>query len=350
MTQTNIEVNIEPSGEAGPDIVSGHQQSTQPLGRQQDANTPSPGAEHHDSEHQSAPTEGAGGAQPGVEEVSLGSSLQINNSLGHVVEYLVCLKKFRDSEGGTNRPISDPLIELVLFSPLRALMFIKLSILFSIFVSLLLCVPELLMSRINNFPCEKCLKVITMWLFVYRMIVLSQFTFRVLFFYIFSQLDNKTSQEVIYCMYVITQGRGWVMSRKLTSFSYFWYGLGMILHRLPNMCNRRWLYAFIFYILSVNVLRFAVTVILYYVTFPPSHETAKRLHLGAHLVMPKCSYKEAKLESKPLKSVTCGICLDDFADEDILRLLTCAHGFHANCIDLWLSRSVNCPLCMKTLI
>ncbi|UKJ88111.1 hypothetical protein MACJ_000554 [Theileria orientalis] len=350
MTQADIELNIDAIGEAGPDFISEQERSTQAPGDQQDVNTQSPDAAHPNNQLQSAPTQGPGPEQPSAEQVNLGSSLQINNSLGHVVEYLVCLKKFRDSEGGANRSMSDPLIELVLFSPFRALMFIKLSILFSIFVSLLLCVPEILVSRLNNFPCEKCLKVITVWLFVYRMIVLSQFTFRVLFFYIFSQLDNKASQEVIYCMYVITQGRGWVMSRKLTSFSYFWYGLGMILHRLPNMCNRRWLYAFIFYILSVNVMRFAVTVILYYITFPPSHETAKRLHIGAHLVLPKCSYKQARLESKHLKSVTCGICLEDFTDEDILRLLTCSHGFHANCIDLWLSRSVNCPLCMKTLI
>lgn len=45
----------------------------------------------------------------------------------------------------------------------------------------------------------------------------------------------------------------------------------------------------------------------------------------------------------------CGICLDDFADDQVLRLLPCHHYFHPQCIDKWFATcaygSRPCPLC-----
>ncbi|EAN33935.1 Ring finger domain protein [Theileria parva strain Muguga] len=283
----------------------------------------------------------------GVDEGSLGSSLEVRNRVfGGVVEYFICLKKFRAADVTARQAPSDPLMELVLLSPRRSLIFIRFSILFSIFISVMLLLPDLIIAKFDQFSCQNCFKILNTWLYVYRMVLLMQFSFRVLFYCIFSQLTNQENQEIIYCTSVITQGRGWSYSRKLTSFSYFWYGAGMILHRVPNVCNKRWLYAFIFYVLSANVLRFAFTVVLYYYTFPPSHGTARKITGYTSIVLPKISYKNAL----HLKSTCCGICLDDFAAEDMLRVLHCSHGFHTKCIDLWLSRSVVCPLCMKTLI
>ncbi|KDD77015.1 hypothetical protein H632_c39p0, partial [Helicosporidium sp. ATCC 50920] len=43
---------------------------------------------------------------------------------------------------------------------------------------------------------------------------------------------------------------------------------------------------------------------------------------------------------------TCVVCLDNYRDGDALRVLPCAHRFHAACIDQWLtSRPPLCPLC-----
>lgn len=42
----------------------------------------------------------------------------------------------------------------------------------------------------------------------------------------------------------------------------------------------------------------------------------------------------------------CSICLDDFDDEDEVRMLFCKHVFHKNCVDKWLiENNVTCPLC-----
>jgi hypothetical protein len=42
----------------------------------------------------------------------------------------------------------------------------------------------------------------------------------------------------------------------------------------------------------------------------------------------------------------CTVCLGEFQDGELLRLLPkCAHAFHVECIDTWLRAHVSCPLC-----
>ena len=45
---------------------------------------------------------------------------------------------------------------------------------------------------------------------------------------------------------------------------------------------------------------------------------------------------------------TCAVCLEDYVDGEKLRLLPCEHGYHARCIDLWLTKTDSvCPQCRK---
>jgi len=48
----------------------------------------------------------------------------------------------------------------------------------------------------------------------------------------------------------------------------------------------------------------------------------------------------------PMSQTRCTICLEEFHEGDNLRVLRCAHVFHATCVDHWLSHSATCPLCM----
>merc|ERR1719152_70395 len=42
----------------------------------------------------------------------------------------------------------------------------------------------------------------------------------------------------------------------------------------------------------------------------------------------------------------CPICLSDFAASDNIRQLPgCGHCFHQSCVDLWLIRRPDCPMC-----
>lgn len=47
----------------------------------------------------------------------------------------------------------------------------------------------------------------------------------------------------------------------------------------------------------------------------------------------------------PVKDDLCSICVDTFAANDYVRHLECGHTFHRECIDLWLLRRAECPLC-----
>ena len=55
-----------------------------------------------------------------------------------------------------------------------------------------------------------------------------------------------------------------------------------------------------------------------------------------------------KYNSKKEASDNCVICVDEFIEEDQVRVLPCSHIFHPQCIDEWLvNHSSLCPLCKK---
>ncbi|CAN6541520.1 unnamed protein product [Malus baccata var. baccata] len=43
---------------------------------------------------------------------------------------------------------------------------------------------------------------------------------------------------------------------------------------------------------------------------------------------------------------TCAICLENYKDSEILKVLPCQHEFHSSCVDSWLRKwARNCPVC-----
>lgn len=62
---------------------------------------------------------------------------------------------------------------------------------------------------------------------------------------------------------------------------------------------------------------------------------------------PYSSVKDFRREKYGLE---CAICLSEFEDESILKLLNiCYHVFHQECIDLWLEMHKTCPVCRREL-
>lgn len=48
----------------------------------------------------------------------------------------------------------------------------------------------------------------------------------------------------------------------------------------------------------------------------------------------------------PIASSCCSICLGEYKDDEMMRLLFgCGHFFHQKCIDPWLTRHSTCPVC-----
>ena len=50
-------------------------------------------------------------------------------------------------------------------------------------------------------------------------------------------------------------------------------------------------------------------------------------------------------------SLECAVCLNEFEDDETLRLLPkCSHVFHTECIDAWLASHNTCPVCRANLV
>uniref|UniRef100_A0A182Q6B6 RING-type domain-containing protein n=1 Tax=Anopheles farauti TaxID=69004 RepID=A0A182Q6B6_9DIPT len=55
--------------------------------------------------------------------------------------------------------------------------------------------------------------------------------------------------------------------------------------------------------------------------------------------------------AKGMSFETCAICLEDFVENERLRVLPCRHAYHAICIDPWLTKNRRvCPICKRRVI
>jgi len=57
------------------------------------------------------------------------------------------------------------------------------------------------------------------------------------------------------------------------------------------------------------------------------------------------SYKKS---DKSDDKSSCNICLSEFDEGEKIRTLPCFHSFHTNCIDNWLNRKAECPVCRSS--
>lgn len=68
------------------------------------------------------------------------------------------------------------------------------------------------------------------------------------------------------------------------------------------------------------------------------------------LAFPTLVYSNVKHLRQENTDLECAICLSEFQDVSVLRLLTvCYHVFHQECIDLWLESHTSCPVCRANL-
>ncbi|XP_023688897.1 E3 ubiquitin-protein ligase RNF43 [Paramormyrops kingsleyae] len=54
--------------------------------------------------------------------------------------------------------------------------------------------------------------------------------------------------------------------------------------------------------------------------------------------------------SSSSSSPMCAICLEEFLDGQNLRIISCSHEFHKECVDPWLLQHRTCPLCMHNIM
>ncbi|XP_011084385.1 RING-H2 finger protein ATL70-like [Sesamum indicum] len=64
---------------------------------------------------------------------------------------------------------------------------------------------------------------------------------------------------------------------------------------------------------------------------------------------PHYTYSQVKPHKGEMTASACSICLVDYKDNDVLRLLPeCGHLFHLNCVDPWLMLNPTCPICRNS--
>ena len=64
---------------------------------------------------------------------------------------------------------------------------------------------------------------------------------------------------------------------------------------------------------------------------------------------PSLLYSKTKLGGSSSSSCSCcSICLMDYKESDLVRMLPgCDHFFHVKCVDPWLRMNLTCPICRK---
>ncbi|XP_010921645.1 RING-H2 finger protein ATL5-like [Elaeis guineensis] len=74
----------------------------------------------------------------------------------------------------------------------------------------------------------------------------------------------------------------------------------------------------------------------------PTTTGDNRLDSAVPSSLPVFVYSTADHEGK----MECSLCLTEFKDGEVGRFLPrCCHGFHRDCIDVWLNAHSTCPLC-----
>lgn len=86
-------------------------------------------------------------------------------------------------------------------------------------------------------------------------------------------------------------------------------------------------------------------------TQPDDHSIVVGLDDATLRSFPKLLYAQAKLHkaANSTASCCCSICLADYKDRDLMRLLPdCGHLFHLKCVDPWLRLNSTCPMCRSS--
>ncbi|OZJ06070.1 hypothetical protein BZG36_01067 [Bifiguratus adelaidae] len=73
----------------------------------------------------------------------------------------------------------------------------------------------------------------------------------------------------------------------------------------------------------------------------------KNRHPEPSAPAPKHGPSEYRL---PAQDAVCAICICDYEQGDLLRLLPCRHHFHQSCVDEWMSLNRACPLCKQSAV
>lgn len=65
------------------------------------------------------------------------------------------------------------------------------------------------------------------------------------------------------------------------------------------------------------------------------------------------TYRQPKVRCDPTQTMeteSCAVCLEQYNNNQCLRVLPCLHEFHRDCVDPWLLLQQTCPLCKRSVL
>ena len=77
------------------------------------------------------------------------------------------------------------------------------------------------------------------------------------------------------------------------------------------------------------------------ITRPTAHHSA----IGLGLRQDQINRLPSQSLDETIAGDTCPVCMDDMATNNEVRRLPCLHVLHKGCIDPWLKKSKECPIC-----
>ncbi|GAB4853010.1 hypothetical protein Ancab_017199 [Ancistrocladus abbreviatus] len=81
----------------------------------------------------------------------------------------------------------------------------------------------------------------------------------------------------------------------------------------------------------------------------PIPPAPRGLRKNSLLMLPTVTYTSGVVSKGKISE--CAICLSEFSDGDLMRLLPrCGHVFHVSCIDTWLGQHSSCPSCRELVL
>ena len=98
-------------------------------------------------------------------------------------------------------------------------------------------------------------------------------------------------------------------------------------------------------ILMVPILCFCLPCVIRVLTRMQDPMRGKGATEAEISTIPVIKFGTASEATKTMAGSCCPICLNDYVDEDELRMLTCKHAIHKECLDNWLKVSGTCAMC-----
>ncbi|CDR94500.1 zinc finger, C3HC4 type domain containing protein, putative [Babesia bigemina] len=277
----------------------------------------------------------------------LADGLRFRSALfNRIADFFIGVDTYRQRRARQRANEADMVMDFVVLHPLKALTFIKGSIICGALMNVLLYVPNETVLGLVEPQSDLGDSIVWWWLAFNKLLHALQIPGRIMALYTMSRLWGRSNQEIMYCMSVLTTSRLWNWCRRLSVLTYASYAAGFLASRHPRVQDHVLLNGFILYVFSIVTMRVAFTFAIFYHCFPPTparntHKPANREEIDR---LPVVLYRDMKEDNATM----CRICLEEFQPEHRLRMLRCKHGYHVACIDAWLARSNKCPWCMST--